>query len=59
MDQYPFQFTLHLCIGELYELMDILEKQPDEMWTDISNDLYVQLGEQIKKEMGDPNETIS
>jgi hypothetical protein len=59
MDQYPFQFTLRLCTGELYELMDILEKQPDEMWTDISNDLYNQLGEQLKKEFGASDEPIS
>jgi hypothetical protein len=58
MDQYPFTFTLNLCIGELYELMDILEKQPDEMWTDISNDLYRQLGEQLKNEFGEHSEQI-
>lgn len=58
MDQYPFQFTLHLCIGDLYELMDILEKQPDEMWTDISNELYRQLGEQVKKEFEKHNEDL-
>ena len=52
MDQYPFEFTLHLCIGDLYELMDILEKQPNEGWKDISEDLYRQLGEQLKKEFG-------